>query len=182
MDKAADSYRRFLDGDERAIDEVMAELFFPLVFFVNRYVQDLPAAEDIALDAMTELCVHRSRYNFKVTLKTYVFLLGKSRALNWLKHRKRLRETELTEAEALAEENELERRALDSDRKRAVNAALARLPEDQRLAVHLVYFEELSYEETAKLMKKDRKQVDNLLFRAKKALRDILGEEGKQLL
>ena len=100
MDKAADSCRRYLDGDERAIDAGMEELFFPLIFFVNRYVQDLPAAEDIAMDAMTELFVRR-RCNFKVTLKTYVFLLGRSRALNWLKHRKSLRETELTEAEAL---------------------------------------------------------------------------------
>lgn len=181
MDKAADSYRRFLDGDERAIDAVMEELFFPLVFFVNRYVQDLSAAEDIAMDAMTELFVRR-RYNFKVTLKTYVFMLGKSRALNWIKHRKTLRETELTEAEALAEECELERRALDSERKRTVNAALAQLPADQRVAIHLVYFEELSYDEAARIMKKDRKQVDNLLYRAKNALRTILGEEGKQLL
>ena len=182
MDKAADSYRRFLDGDERAIDDIMEELFFPLIFFVNRYVQDLPAAEDIALDAMTELFVHRRHYNFKVSLKTYVFMLGKSRALNWLRHRKRLGETELSEAEALAEESELERRALDSERKRVVNAALAQLPEDQRVAVHLIYFEQLSYEETARIMKKDRKQVDNLLYRARKALRAILGEEGEQLI
>ncbi len=182
MDNGANSYRRFLDGDDRAIDEIMQELFFPLVFFVNRYLQDLPAAEDVAMEAMTELFVHKHRYNFKVSLKTYLFLLGKSRALNHLKRRKRLRETELSEAADAAEEEELERRALDSERKRAVNAALAQLPEEQRLAVHLVYFEELSYEETARIMKKNAKQVDNLLYRAKKELRAVLGEEGKQLL
>ena len=182
MDNGASSYRRFLDGDESAMDEIMQELFFPLVFFVNRYVQDLPAAEDIAMDAMTELFVHKRRYNFKVTLKTYVFLLGKSRALNYLKHRSRLRETALTEAADLAEENELEQRALDSERKRVVNAALAKLPDEMRMAVHLVFFEELSYEEAARVMKKNPKQVDNLLYRAKKELRAILGEEGEQLL
>ena len=53
---------------------------------------------------------------------------------------------------------------------------------EQRLAVHLIYFEELSYEEAARVMKKNSKQVDNLLYRAKKTLRDILGEEGEQLL
>ena len=182
MDNGASSYRRFLDGDESAMDEIMQELFFPLVFFVNRYVQDLPAAEDIAMDAMTELFVHKHRYNFKVSLKTYLFLVGRSRALTWLKRRKRLRETELTEAEEVAERDELERRALDDERKRAVNAALARLPEEMRLAVHLVFFEELSYEEAARVMKKNAKQVDNLLYRAKKELRAILGEEAKQLL
>lgn len=182
MDNGASSYRRFLNGDESAVDEIMEELFFPLVFFVNRYLQDLPAAEDVAMDAMTELFFHRHRYNFKVSLKTYVFLLGKSRALNYLKHRKSLRETELTEAEDLAEREELERRALDSERKRVVNEALAKLPEEMRLAVHLVYFEELSYREAARVMKKSPKQVDNLLFRARKSLRAILGEEGEQLI
>ena len=182
MDNGASSYRRFLDGDESAVDEIMGELFFPLVFFVNRYVQDLPAAEDVAMEAMTELFVHKHRYNFRVSLKTYLFLLGKSRALNWLKHRRRLGETDLEEASEDPEQEELEQRALDSERKRVVNAALAQLPEDMRMAVHLVFFEELSYEETARIMKKNRKQVDNLLYRAKKALRSILGEEGEQLL
>lgn len=182
MDHGASSYRRFLDGDECAMEEIMEELFFPLVFFVNRYVQDLPAAEDVAMDAMTELFFHKHRYNFRVSLKTYVFMLGKSRALNYLKHRKRLRETELTDAEEQAEQEELERRALDTERKRAVNEALSRLPEEMRLAVHLVFFEELSYEEAAEVMKKKPKQVDNLLYRAKKELRAILGEEGRALL
>ena len=182
MDYGASSYRRFLDGDESAIDEIMDALFFPLVFFVNRYVQDVPTAEDLAMDAMTELLVHKHRYNFKVSLKTYVFMLGKSRALNYLKHRSSLRETELDDAEAMAEEDELEQRALASERKRKVNAALAKLPEDMRMVVHLIFFEELSYEETAKVMKKNRKQVDNLLYRAKKELRVILGEEGAELL
>ena len=50
--------------------------------------------------------------------------------------------------------------------------------EDMRAAVHLVFFEEMTYEEAAKVMKKNRKQIDNLLFRAKKELRAILGEDG----
>ena len=46
-----------------------------------------------------------------------------------------------------------------------------------RLAVHLVYFEELSYEEAARVMKKNKKQIDNLLYRAKSLLRSELGKE-----
>ena len=44
------------------------------------------------------------------------------------------------------------------ERKRIVNAALLRLPENMRIAVHLVYFDGLAYEETAKVIKKSRKQ------------------------
>ena len=38
------------------------------------------------------------------------------------------------------------------------------------------------YDETGKVMKKSRKQVDNLLYRAKKELRIILGKDGELLL
>ena len=55
-------------------------------------------------------------------------------------------------------------------------AALAQLPEDQRTAIHLVFFAQMSYADAARVMKKSEKQVDNLLYRAKKALRGILEE------
>ena len=181
MDNGASSYRRFLDGDEHAIDEIMEELFFPLVFFINRYVQDVPAAEDLAMDAVSELFVHPRRYNFKTSLKTYLFTLGKSRALNYCKRRQIVPMEALSE-EIPAEQEDLEQKVLRDERKRKVNAALAQLPADMRTAVHLVYFEDLSYEEAARVMKKSRKQVDNLLYLAKKELRRILGEEGRQLL
>ena len=50
MDNGASSYRRFLDGDECAFDGIMQALFHSLVFFINRYVQELDTAEDIAMD------------------------------------------------------------------------------------------------------------------------------------
>lgn len=46
MDNGASSYRRFLEGDESAFDEIMKELFDGLVFFIDRYVHDIHAVED----------------------------------------------------------------------------------------------------------------------------------------
>ena len=179
MDNGASSYRRFLDGDEGAFDEIMEALFDSLVFFIDRYVQDIHAAEDIAIDVFSDLVVNRQRYNFKVTLKTYLYMLGRSRALNYIRRRKILTFVELEE---VGEEACPEEPLLADARRRAVSAALSRLPKAMREVVQLVYFEELSYEEAAKVMKKNRKQVDNLLYRAKKELRVILGKDGELLL
>ena len=183
MGNGASSYRRFLDGDECAFDEIMKEYFDNLVFFIDRFVHDIHAAEDIAIDAFSDLVVNKHRYNFKVTLKTYLFMLGRSRALNYIKHRKVIDLVELSEAEnVLAEQETLEEIVLADERKRVVNNALNTLPEDMRIVIHLVYFEDLTYDEAAKVMKKNRKQVDNLLYRAKKELRIILGKDGELLL
>ena len=183
MDNGASSYRRFLAGDESAFDEIIKEYFHGLVFFINRYVQDLHAAEDIAIDALSDLIVHRHRYHFGTSLKTYLFMMGRSRALDYIKHRKIMNETELSDADGVTDDSQDPYAILLADeRKRLVHQALEKLPADMQTAVHLVYFAELSYEETAKVMKKNRKQVDNLLYRAKKELRIILGKEGEQFL
>ncbi len=183
MDNGASSYRRFLDGDESAFDDIMKELFHSLVFFIDRYVHDIHTAEDIAIDTFADLGIHRHKYNFKVTLKTYLFMVGRSRALNYIKHRKVIDFVELTDAESNSDDhNQLEKMVLDDERKRIVNAALFKLPDDMRVATHLVYFEDMTYDEAARVMKKNKKQVDNLLYRAKKELHTILGEEGELLL
>ena len=103
--------------------------------------------------------------------------------MNYIKHRKKLTFEELSEAENVSDDREiLEESVLTDELKRTVNDALSELSEEMHTAVHLVYFEELTYEEAAKVMKKSRKQVDNLLYRAKKELRNILGKDGEELL
>ena len=183
MDNGASSYRRFLDGDEDAFENIMKELFRGLVFFIDGFVHDAHIAEDIAIDTFSDLIVHRHRYNFKVSLKTYLYMVGRSRALDYIKHRKVIEFSDLSEAYALADETAaLEEIVLADDRKRLVNAAISKLPDDMRVVVHLVYFEEMTYDEAARVMKKNRKQVDNLLYRAKKELCIILGKDGELLL
>ena len=109
MDNGASSYRRFLEGDERAFDEIVDSLFYPLVFFLNGYVHDSFAAEDLAMDTISDLFVNKKRYNFQVSLKTYVFMIGKSKALNYLKRRNLIRFVEFSENEGVSsDEKELE--------------------------------------------------------------------------
>lgn len=75
-----DKYRLFLNGDEDAFDRIMCEYFDGLIFFINRYVNDPHTAEDIAIDVFAYIAENRRKYNFKVSLKTYIYMIGKSRA------------------------------------------------------------------------------------------------------
>lgn len=175
MDNGAGSYRRYLEGEEEAFDEIMNELFDKLVFFIDRYVQDVYASEDIAIDVFTDLIVHKKRYDFRVALKTYVFMVGRSRALTYIKRRRR--HASLSEIGEVVTDPSADAAFVQSEQQMMVHKALAELPEDMRAAIHLVYFEGLSYDETAAVMKKNKKQIDNLLYRAKGKLRESLGEE-----
>lgn len=179
MDNGASSYRRYLDGDDAAFDEILRLYRDNLTFFINRFVHDLDAAEDLAIDTFMYLIVHRHRYNFRTPLKTYLFMIGRSRALDYLKHRSKLTMIELEQAGELSDGVSLEELILLDERKQMLNRALNRLPEEMQTAVHLVYFEDLTYDDAAKVMKKNSKQVANLLYRAKEKLRTILGKDGE---
>ena len=172
-------YRRYLDGDPTAFDGILQLYRNPLTFFINRFVRDMDTAEDLAIDTFMYLIVHRHRYNFKTSLKSYLFMIGRSRALDYLRHQNRYTMVELSEAEReLPSVPGPEEFLLREAQKQELNRAMDKLPRDMQTVLHLVYFEELSYEEAAKVMRKNKKQVANLLYRAKAQLRTILGKEG----
>ena len=180
MDNGASSYRRYLDGDEAAFDEILKSYRDNLTFFINRYVHDPDAAEDLAIDTFMYLIVHPWRYHFMVPLKTYLFMIARSRALDYLKHRKKLNMIPIEEVSTMVSDGiSLEELILLDERKQALNRALSQLSGEMQTAVHLVYFEDLTYEDAAKVMKKNKKQVANLLYRAKEKLRTILGKDGE---
>ncbi len=61
-------------------------------------------------------------------------------------------------------------------RKEAVDRALQRLPQRQRLALNLCFYEELSNKEAAEILGIRLKALESLLMRAKAQLRDELKE------
>lgn len=176
MDNGESSYRRYLDGDEHAFDEIQKLYFDRLTFFADRYLHDVHAAEDVAIDTLLQLIIHKKRYNFKTSLKTYLYTIAHNMAVNVLKKRSRsvLSET----PEDMADRASLEQDVIDTERKRRLNAAVLTLPADVRDAVHLVYFDGLTYDEAALVLGCSKKKVDNMLYRGKTLLRKELEKEG----
>lgn len=179
MDNGENSYRRFLDGDNSAFGEIIDLYRESLIFFINRTVSNLSVAEDIAADSFAELIIHKNRFNFKSSLKTYLFTIARNKAVSYVRHSSRFVLCDIDDCTELSDEYaSFEREIEKNEQKAMVNAALSALKEDYRAALHLVYFEELSYADAAKVMKKSTKQVENLLYRARIALKTELEKEG----
>lgn len=179
MDHGADCFRRYLNGEEQAFDEILQTYRDSLTFFIFRIVRDEMIAEDLAIDTFMELLLHKHRYNFKIPFKNYLFIVARSRAVDYLRRARKFATVELSEAEGeTANERTPEETVLQNERKRVLHRAMETLPDEMQIALHLVYLEGLSYKDAAKVMKKSPKQVDNLLSRGKTELRAILGKEG----
>ena len=78
----------------------------------------------------------------------------------------------------LADEQNIESSYIKGEQKSMLNKALKNLRAEYSQVLYLIYFEEFSNSETAKIMKKNNRQIENLIYRAKNALRKELEKEG----
>ena len=68
----------------------------------------------------------------------------------------------------------LEDEVIEAEQRRTLTREIDKLPEDMKTALYLIYFENLSYKDAAKIMKKNVKQIDNLVSKSKKILKSNL--------
>lgn len=179
MDNGARSYRRFLDGDDTGIAEIVGEYKDGLILYLNGYVNNIFIAEDLAEDTFFRLITKKPRYSGKSSFKSWLYAIGRHVAIDHIRHRSKPIDISAEDMEReLGEEQSLEAAYIKEERKIAVHRALATLPADYRAVIWLVYFEELSKREAAIALNKSDRQIKNLLYRAKLSLRSKLKEEG----
>ena len=179
MENRTDSCRPAQNEDERALIASLVDRYFdPLVLFLNRYLHNVAEAEDAAQDALLSLLL-RPRALKPETAKAYLFRTGRNRALNLLRSRRDRPLARMEdESEEYADLCSLEEDVLKKEEAKALWRALSSLPREQQEAMHLVYIEEMSYRDAGRVMGKSVKQIDNLISRAKTALRGKLEKEG----
>ena len=173
-----DCYGRYLSGDENALGEIVRAYSDSMLFFTCSLIKNVRDAEEIVSDAFVQIAVKKRAFRGDSQLKTYLFAICRNRAIDLIRRNARLGEIASLDPEQAADVETLEGRVLRSERDERLHAAIAELCEEYRVALYLVYFEGLSHEETAKVMKRSKKQTENIIFRARRALRALLEKEG----
>lgn len=173
-------YKRFLEGDINGFEELVLEYKNLLIYFLNRYVQDLNIAEDIAQDAFVDVYVYKERYNGRTSFKTYLFTIGRNKAIDYIRKNKHMQSTVDIEeqAEISSEEIKLIDYVIQKENKEIIDHALERMKKEYARVIILIDLEEFSYKEAAKVLNKTIAQIKVLIHRARKSLRKVLEEEG----
>ena len=173
-----ESYRRYLDGDESAFGEIVRALSDSMMLFTVSLVKNVADAEEIVSDAFVHIAVKKHAFRGDAQLKTYLFAICRNRSVDLMRKNARRGEIASLDPEQKADVDTLEGRVLRTERNEALHRAMSELCEEYRAALYLVYFEGMSHEEVAKAMGKSRKQTENVIFRARGALRALLEKEG----
>jgi len=175
---AEEAYQAFCAGDESGFDQLMREFQQSLVFFLLGYVHSPETAEDLAEDTFVELLLHQGRFRGQSSFKTYLFSVARHKAIDHLRREKRRPTVALDEiAERGDDAMGPEELILAGEQAAQIAGAIRAIPPEYQEVLRLLYLERLRYEEIALLMRKNKKQIDNLAYRARQALKNSLGRE-----
>ena len=155
----AELVRRMRSKDERALG-TFYDRWFPVVHgVVSRMLESPDDVEDVVEEAFWQAWRQAERFEVeRGSVQTWLLTIARSRALDRLRARRRLREDPLVDATAGEADTSAPTPAAPSDpladaehaeRSRIVRAALADLPAEQREALELGYFSGLSQSEIA---------------------------------
>ena len=140
-------------GDERAL-RTLHRRYASLVFTVASRVVDAAAAEEIVQDVfMTLWRKHETFDPARGTLKAWLGQIARRRALNVLRSRRRGGETGDGVEEIADEALEPDEALWTAHRQSALHAAIDALPDAQRRALSLAYFDELTQEQVAAVLR-----------------------------
>ena len=178
MDIGASSYRRFLEGDDNGIVEIIRDYKDGLILFLNRYVNNIYVAEELTEDTFFRLVTRKPRFVENHSFKTWLYTIGRNIALNYIKRAANLSDTPIEDVKSLcADEDSIERTYLQEERKIIVHRALSRIKAEYSQVLYLKFFEDLSNEQIATVMKKTKRQIENLIYQAKQSLKFELSRE-----
>jgi RNA polymerase sigma-70 factor, ECF subfamily len=168
-------------GDTAAFEELVERHQALVVGTVARMLGNNSEVEDIAQQVFVRVWKSAGRYVARAKFTTWLLKITRNLVFNELRRARRHIHVPL-QSDPEAEELPLSEKgvstpdaaALEKELQRAIDEAIARLPETQRMAVILRRFEELSYEQIADVLDLSVPAVKSVLFRARAELRERL--------
>jgi RNA polymerase sigma-70 factor (ECF subfamily) len=168
-------------GDMAAFEQLVEKHQALVAGTVGRMLGSNSDVEDVAQQVFVRVWKSAKRYVPRAKFTTWLLKITRNLVFNELRRRKRHAAMPLqleTEGEEIplkdARTSTPEAALLERELQEAIDAAIAELPETQRLAVVLRRYEELSYEEISEVLDQSVPAVKSLLFRARTQLRHHL--------
>ncbi len=180
MEKDLDKeiYNEYLKGNKEAFEFLYNKYKKRIEYFIFNIVKDYQKAEDLTQE--TFIYVMQNKMKENVSFKYYIYMVAKSRTINYIKIEKR--RTEITEEYLYNFNENIEKDVLEfitkEETKKEVIEAIELLDEKYKNTIYLVKIEGLSYEETSKILGQTLPNTKNLIHRGKKELRKILLKKG----
>lgn len=171
---------RAKNGDQGAFEQLVLNNQNKVFSLALRLTGDREDAADLAQEAFVKAWQNLAGFQGESSFSTWIYRLTANLCIDWLRKKKRWGAMTSLEdgAEPADWEGDPQIQLERSERSRALERGLARLPERQREILSLRELSGLSYQEIGEKLDLDLGTVKSRIARSRLALRKILLEDG----
>jgi len=179
-----DLMARIAKGDDSAFEILVNRHQVSILNLIYRFIGDRTQAKDLAQEVFIRVWQSAKSYEPKAKFTTWLYRITANLCFNELKSARRRRWFQFHRSN---EDNEgnieetfsdgsptAEDLLLEKERSRQISDALQSLPDNQRMALVLKRYDDLTYAEIAQIIGCSVSAIESLLVRAKKTLQKKL--------
>ena len=171
-------------GDDDAFEILVNRHQTSVLNLIYRFIGDRTQAKDLAQEVFLKVWQAAKSYEAKAKFTTWIYRITVNLCLNELKSARRRKWFPFHRSDGDSE-NAIEETFSDGsptaedlllvkERSRQITNALQSLPDNQRMALVLKKYDDLSYQEIAKILNCSVSAVESLIVRAKRTLQKKL--------
>lgn len=182
----AEIVRRARDGDEKAFEFIVKKYQNRVANLIFKIIGDASVVEDLTQDVFLRVIESLKDYKFGSALYTWIYRITVNICIDEIRKKQRSRAYSLSDMisqnpKAEPAHSPVEKIAEQKELREIIEKAISKLPLEYKTVIILREFEDLPYEEIAKILKISVGTVKSRIFRARKLLAEHL-KEYKEIL
>lgn len=178
--KDSDLYNEFLNGNNDAFNLIVKRYRKQVISFIFKYCGNYEIAEDLAQDTFLYIIINKKEYDFKYSMKTYLYTIAKCRTINYLKKNRNnisFDEEYMNKVDTF----EIDSNLINEEEKLRIDKAIKKLKDNYQIAIYLKDIQGFENKEICKILNKPMPQVKMLIHRARKSLKKVLSEGSEKI-
>jgi len=181
-EQADEELLRLISTGHHPSYKIIVERYLPKLWrLAMNVLRNEAEAEDVVQETL--LTVWKNRADWKLdgtaTFSTWIYRVTLNRCIDQKRRRKNMVDSEILEEQVMPETTPAaDARIMQQQEGKNLSALLQTLPENQRTAMILFYYDDLTVKEISDRMAVTEQAARSLLKRARKALRDKLESDG----
>ncbi|MGA2261036.1 MAG: sigma-70 family RNA polymerase sigma factor [Acidobacteriota bacterium] len=167
----------FQDGNEEAFDHLLDKYQGPIVNFIYKFVNNTAEAEELAQEVFLRVYRARHRYQPKARFAAWIYRIAANLSIKEADRKRRMHfwshNYNSAEDSPAMEEHfrdpapDAERRLISTEMGQVIRRAIRSLPRNEKIALVLRRYQELSYKEIAEIMDCTEAAVKTYIHRGK---------------
>lgn len=171
---------RIANGDRLAMQALYARCHVRVYRFILRFVRNEATAEDVMSEVFLDVWRQAGRFEARSSATTWILSIARFKALSAVRRRGEQALDEEAAAQIPDTADSPEAALEGADRAAVLRRCMARLSQEHREVIDLVYYHERSVQDAARIIGVPEGTVKTRMFHARRNLGQMLAAQGVQ--